>query len=171
LSYENLAALPGVVPALALVDPDLPAVALDQQRMRAVIQAWRDTSPERAADDLRAIGTRFFTSCLGCGLAMSMQALANNDFVVIGRLLRHPELYADSFWLGLALKAVAAVLLRKVIALRALAEFGQQTGRTTSTRFSCPSPETVTVLKVRKGGNYDAVARKQIDSAQNGRTV
>jgi hypothetical protein len=41
LSNENLAALPGVVLALALVDPVLPAVALDRQRMRAALQAGR----------------------------------------------------------------------------------------------------------------------------------
>jgi hypothetical protein len=56
-----------------------------------------------------------------------MQALANNHFVAIGRLLRHAELYADSFWLGLAPKAIAAVLLWKVIALRALAGLDQRT--------------------------------------------
>src|SRR5262249_31580673 len=114
LSNENLAALPGVVPALALVDPDLPPTALDRQRMRAALQAGRCTPPERVADDLRGIDSHFFASCLCCSLSLSMQALANNHFSAIGRLLRHPELYADSFWLGLAPKAVAAVLLRKV---------------------------------------------------------
>jgi hypothetical protein len=127
LSNENLAALPGVVPALALVDPDLPSVALDRQRMRAALQAGRRTHPENAADELRAIDTHFFTSCLCCGLALSMQSLANNHFGAIGRLLHHPALRGDSFWLGLAPKAVAAVLLRKVIALRALAGLEQRT--------------------------------------------
>jgi hypothetical protein len=56
-----------------------------------------------------------------------MQALANNHFGAIGRLLRYPELYADSFWLALAPEAVAAVLLWKVIALRALAGLEQRT--------------------------------------------
>jgi hypothetical protein len=125
LRNENLAALSGVVPAVALVDPDLPAVALDRQRMRAALQSGRGTSPERAAGDLRAIDKRFFTSCLCCALALTMQALANNHFGAIGRLLRHPELYADSFWLGLAPETVTIVLLRKVIALRALAGFDQ----------------------------------------------
>jgi hypothetical protein len=125
LSNENLAALPGVVPALALVDPDLPAAVLDRQRMRAVLQAGRCTLPEKLADELRAIDTRFFASCLCCARALSMQALANNHFGAIGRLLRQPELYADSSWLGLAPKAVAAVLLWKVIALRASAGFDQ----------------------------------------------
>ena len=115
------------VPALALVAPDLPAVALDRQRMRAALQAGRGTPPERVADDLRVIDTPFFAGCLGCALTLSMQSLANNHFVAIGRLLPYPEVYADSFWLGLAPEAVAAVLLRKVIALRALAGFGQRT--------------------------------------------
>jgi hypothetical protein len=127
LSNENLAAMPGVVPAVALVDPDLPAVALDRQRMRAALLAGRGTSPERVAADLRAIDTHFFASCLCGALALTMQSLANNHFDAIGRLLHHPELYADAFWLGLAPKAVAAVLLWKVIALRALAGLDQQT--------------------------------------------
>jgi hypothetical protein len=73
---------------------------------------------------LRVIDSRFFTSCLYCALALSMQALANNHFGAIGRLLHHPGLYADSFWLGLAPKAIAAVLLWKVITLRAVAGVG-----------------------------------------------
>jgi hypothetical protein len=64
LRNENLAALPGVVPAIALIDPEFPAVALDRQRMRDVVQAGRGTSPDRVADDLRFIDGRFFAGCL-----------------------------------------------------------------------------------------------------------
>jgi hypothetical protein len=127
VSSENLAALPGVVPALALIDPGFPAVALDRQRMRAAIQAGRGTSPDRGADDLLLIDGRFFARCLCCALVLTMQALANNYFGAIGRLVRYPEVNADSFWLGLAPEAVAAILLRKVIALRALAASEQRT--------------------------------------------
>jgi hypothetical protein len=121
VSNENLAALPGVVPALALIDPEFPAVALDRQRMRSAIQAGRGTSPDRVADHLLLIDDRFFARCLCCALVLTIQSLANNNFAAIGRLLHHQEVYADSFWLGLAPEAIAAILLRKVIALRALA--------------------------------------------------
>jgi hypothetical protein len=42
-------------------------------------------------------------------------------------VLHRPELYADAFRLGLVPKAVAAVLLRKVIALRTLTGSEQRT--------------------------------------------
>jgi hypothetical protein len=127
LSNENLAALPGVVPAIALVDSEFPAVALDRRRMQAALQAGRGTSPERVVADLRRIDARFFSSCLCCALALTMQSLANNHFGAIGRLLGYPEVFADSFWLRLARESVAAVLLWKVIALRALAGFDPRT--------------------------------------------
>jgi hypothetical protein len=127
LSNENLAALHGVVPALALVDPDLPAVVLDRQRMRSAIQSGRGTSPDKVAGDLELIDGRFFVGCLCCALALTMQALSNNHFGAIGRLLRYKEAYADSYWLAVGLEGVAVVLLRKVIALRALAGFDRRT--------------------------------------------
>jgi hypothetical protein len=110
------------VPALALVDPHLPALVLDRQRMKAAIQAGRGTNPHKNAEELSTLDTRCFTGCPCCGLALTVQSMANNHFGAIGRLLRYPEWYADTFWLGLVPKVVAAVLLQKVIALRGLVQ-------------------------------------------------
>ena len=121
LGNENLAALPGVVPLLAAVDPSLAVAALDRGRMRAAVASWPGVRPQETAMDLRETDNPFFTGCLCCALALTLQTLANGRLENARPLLRQPELYADAFWLGMATKMVFAVFWHKALALRALA--------------------------------------------------
>src|SRR5262245_5404743 len=69
----------------------------------------------------RVLDSRFDAGCLCHGLALVLEALANNHFAEIARLLTLPDVHADAFWAGLMPRILLATLYRKTVILRDLA--------------------------------------------------
>ena len=77
------------------------------------------TSAERERQ-LSGLGSRFYAGCVCNGLALVLEALANNHFNEIATLLRLPAVQADALWTGLMPKLLLATLPSKVVVLREL---------------------------------------------------
>jgi hypothetical protein len=121
-STKRMGGYVAVLPILAELDPAFAAQALDRRQLIAAVEGDTAlTAAERVRQRL-ALSSRTYAGCLGHGLALVMEALANNRFEEIAGLLALPEVHADAFWAGLLPKVLLAALYRKVVVLRDLAQ-------------------------------------------------
>lgn len=109
------------MPILAELDPAFALQALDRRRLVAEVEINPALIPTERALMLRLLRGPVYTGCLCTGLAMVVEALANNHFQAIAPLLALPDIHSDSYWCGLIPKILLVTLYQKVLVLRDLA--------------------------------------------------
>jgi hypothetical protein len=94
---------------------------VDRGRLVAAVESNPALTPAERERQLSMLGGRFYSGCLCNGLALVLEALANNHFAEIARFLTVPEIHADAYWSGLMPKVLLATLYRKAVVVRDLA--------------------------------------------------
>ena len=117
-SDKKLGGYTAVLPILAELDPAFAIQALDRGRLLAVVESDPGLPPSERWRRCRVLESRFYAGCLCHGLALVLEALANNHFAKIAPLLRLPEVHADAFWAGLMPRILLATLYQKAVLLQ-----------------------------------------------------
>lgn len=124
-SDKRMGGYASVLPILAELDPVFAAQALDRCRLVAAVEGDTALTPAERERQLSVLGSRFYAGCLCHGLALVLEALANNHFSQVMDFLRLPEIDADGYWNGLMPKVLLATLYRKAVVLRELKRHGE----------------------------------------------